>query len=124
MIAFCGEMMVSSRGVPYSARTGGDRMATDYDSPRRGVEVLDPDVDVSALGRVSAGRSGVSEVDAPDVVDAVDLPGADLSGEELVVVVEPMRADEFRCARCFLVQSRHLVSEARPDGEVCRDCAA
>jgi hypothetical protein len=99
-------------------------MATDYDSRRRGVDVLDQDVEVSEIGHVAGGRPRSSDVDAPDVVDAVDLPGADLSGEELVVVVEPMRADEFRCARCFLVQSRHLVADECRDGAVCRDCAA
>jgi hypothetical protein len=94
-------------------------MATDYDAPRRGVEVLDSEHEVSSLTRRTRGP----EVDAPELVDAVVLPGADLSGEELVVVVEPMRADEFRCARCFLVQSRHLVGEEGRGGIVCRDCA-
>jgi hypothetical protein len=94
-------------------------MATDYDAPRRGVEVLENDHEVTTIGRPRG-----PEVDAPDVVDAVDLPGGDLSGEELVVVVEPMRTDEFRCTRCFLVQSRHLVGEDRRGTLVCRDCAA
>jgi hypothetical protein len=74
-------------------------------------------------------RSGASrtvsrgpDVDAPDLVETVDLPGADLSGEELVVTVEPMRSHEFRCTRCFLVQSRHLVGEDRRGTLVCRDC--
>jgi hypothetical protein len=98
-------------------------MATDYDSPRRGVEVLDDDVDVATIGRVGTRLDRGADLDAPDAVEAVDLPGADLSGEELVVTVEPMRADEFRCTRCFLVQGRHLVGEERRGTVVCRDCA-
>jgi hypothetical protein len=78
----------------------------------------------TAIGRVKRGLSRATELDAPDVVEAVDLPGADLSGEELVVIVEPMRADEFRCERCFLVQSLHLVGAEGRGGRVCRDCAA
>jgi hypothetical protein len=99
-------------------------VATDYDAPRRGVDVLDTVDDVSTLGRVTRDRSRSSDVDAPEVADAVDLPGADLSGEELVVVVEPMRTDEFRCGSCFLVQSRHLVADERRGAPICRDCAA
>ena len=30
-----------------------------------------------------------------------ELPGADLSGEELTVTVVPVRADEFTCSSCF-----------------------
>ncbi|HEV7826709.1 MAG TPA: DUF4193 family protein [Mycobacteriales bacterium] len=95
-------------------------MTTDYDAPRRGVELLDADPEVTAIG----GRARGPDVDAPEVVDGVELPGGDLSGEELIVVVEPMRTDEFRCDRCFLVQSRHLVGEDRRGSLVCRDCAA
>jgi hypothetical protein len=96
-------------------------VATDYDSPRRGVDVLDNDADVSTISRAALART--PELDAPDVVDAVDLPGADLSGEQLVVVVEPMRTDEFRCGRCFLVQSRQLIGATRREELVCRDCS-
>jgi hypothetical protein len=99
-------------------------MATDYDSPRRGVDVLDTVDDVSTLGRVTGDRQRSPDVDGPDAVDTVELPGADLSGEELVVVVEPMRTNEFRCGSCFLVQSRHLVGDERRGALICRDCAA
>ena len=99
-------------------------MATDYDSPRRGVDVLDTVDEVSTLGRIAGDRRRSSDVDGPDAVDTLELPGADLSGEELVVVVEPMRTDEFRCGSCFLVQSRHLVAGDRRGAPICRDCAA
>jgi hypothetical protein len=99
-------------------------VATDYDSPRRGVDVLDTVDEVSTLGRIAGDRRRSSDVDGPDAVDTLELPGADLSGEELVVVVEPMRTDEFRCGSCFLVQSRQLVAGDRRGAPICRDCAA
>jgi hypothetical protein len=86
--------------------------------------VLDAVDEVSALGGASVDRRRSPDVDGPDAVDTLELPGADLSGEELVVVVEPMRTDEFRCGSCFLVQSRHLVAEERRGAPICRDCAA
>jgi hypothetical protein len=98
-------------------------MATDFDAPRRGIGVLDStDVDVASIGRVADDLTRTPDLDPLDVETLV-LPDADLSGEELVVTVEPMRADEFRCGRCFLVQARHLVAEERGDTLVCRDCA-
>ena len=99
-------------------------MATDYDAPRRGVDVLDAVDEVSTLGRASGDRQRSPDVDGPDAVETLELPGADLSGEELVVVVEPMRTHEFRCGRCFLVQSRGLVADERRGALICRDCAA
>jgi hypothetical protein len=99
-------------------------VATDYDSPRRGVDVLDTVDEVSTLGRVAGDRRRSADVDGPDAVDTLELPGADLSGEELIVVVEPMRTDEFRCGSCFLVQSRQLVAGDRRGTPICRDCAA
>src|SRR3954452_11119014 len=36
----------------------------------------------------------------------LELPAADISGEELTMVVIPKQADEFTCTSCFLVQYR------------------
>jgi hypothetical protein len=46
-----------------------------------------------------------------------------LSDEELTVPVLPMRADEFRCVRCFLVHHRSQLSGRRDGQEVCRECS-
>ncbi len=61
----------------------------------------------------------LDEVDA----DGFELPGADLADEELSVTVVPMRADEFRCVRCFLVHHRSQRVTARDGSEICRDCS-
>jgi hypothetical protein len=37
--------------------------------------------------------------------------------------VVPMRADEFRCSRCFLVHHRSQRVTARDGSDICRDCA-
>jgi len=51
-----------------------------------------------------------------------DLPGADLSGEDLVIRVLPAQVDEFTCTSCYLVQHRsHLADQGRG---VCRECTA
>jgi hypothetical protein len=58
------------------------------------------------------------------VAEGFELPGADLSGEELTVRVLPMQTDEFRCSRCFLVHHRSQLAEERDGQPVCRECAA
>lgn len=52
-----------------------------------------------------------------------DLPGADLSNEELTATVIPQRVDEFTCSSCFLVQHRSRLSRTGPGPAVCADCA-
>ena len=51
-----------------------------------------------------------------------DLPGADLSGEELTVRVIPKQADEFTCSRCFLVQHRNRMALQTDKQQICSDC--
>jgi ribosomal protein L37AE/L43A len=52
-----------------------------------------------------------------------ELPGADLSGEELSVTVIPQRRDEFTCSSCFLVQHRSRLRRSSSGLPVCADCA-
>jgi hypothetical protein len=61
--------------------------------------------------------------DDANYVSFFELPGADLSGEELSAMVIPQRADEFTCSSCFLVQhgSRLRISSSGPP--ICADCA-
>ena len=51
-----------------------------------------------------------------------ELPGADLSHEELTVRVLPRQSDEFTCASCFLVKSRSQLAEERNGKPYCVDC--
>ncbi|MDO4613898.1 MAG: DUF4193 domain-containing protein [Actinomycetaceae bacterium] len=100
-------------------------MATDYDAPRK----KDDDVESDSLEELQARRaeaSGSPEVDGDEentAAEEFELPGADLSNEELSVDVVPRQDDEFTCSVCFLVHHRSQLAEDN-DGElVCTDCA-
>ncbi|MFJ9843290.1 DUF4193 domain-containing protein [Kitasatospora sp. NPDC101155] len=97
-------------------------MATDYDAPRRSDETES----VESLEELQARReqrfpgAAVDEAEEPE---SVELPGADLSSEELTVPVVPPQPDEFVCARCFMVHHRSQLVGQTADGQpVCRDC--
>lgn len=100
-------------------------MATDYDAPRRTEESeLGEDSLEELKARRAEAQSGSVDVDEADLAESLELPGADLSGEELTVRVLPMQDDEFRCSSCFLVHHRSQLAETRDGQAVCRDCAA
>lgn len=94
---------------------------SDYDTPR----VSDADSgDKSPLRELGPlPRLSTAVVDE-DLGDAFfELPGADLSGEELSVVVIPQRSDEFTCSCCFLVQHRNRLRTSSGGRQICADCA-
>ena len=97
-------------------------MATDYDTPRTNDADEEQEQSLEAL----KARRADSATDLGDEVDPfeaeLELPGADLSSEELVVRVMPPQADEFTCSRCFLVHHRSQLVDAKH--RVCSDCAA
>jgi hypothetical protein len=95
----------------------------DYDAPRRpAVEIEDDNLE-RLTTHSTAGQSPRLDLDEAETAETFELPGADLSGEELTVAVLPMQADEFRCTRCFLVHHRSQLA-VRPDGQdVCPECA-
>ncbi len=100
-------------------------MATDYDAPRRTEESeLGEDSLEELKARRAEAQSGSVDVDEADLAESLELPGADLSGEELTVRVLPMQEDEFRCSSCFLVHHRSQLAETRDGQAICRDCAA
>lgn len=99
-------------------------MATDYDSPRK----TDDDVNEDSLEELKARRNDKSsssvDVDEAEQAEGFELPGADLSNEELSVRVLPRQADEFTCSRCFLVHHRSQLASANGSQLVCKECAA
>lgn len=100
-------------------------MATDYDAPRRTeTDDLAEDSLEELKARRSEAQSGAVDVDESETAENFELPGADLSGEELTVRVLPKQSDEFTCSRCFLVHHRSRLAEKRNGQPVCRDCAA
>ena len=99
-------------------------MATDYDAPRK----TDDDLAEDSLEELKARRveksSSSVDVDEAEQAEGFELPGADLSGEELSVRVIPRQADEFTCSKCFLVHHRSQLARETKSGEpICRDCA-
>ncbi|MGF1427487.1 DUF4193 domain-containing protein [Kitasatospora sp. LaBMicrA B282] len=99
-------------------------MATDYDTPRK----TDDDINEDSIEELKARRSDKAapstDVDYDDGSgESLELPGADLSNEELSVRVLPRQADEFTCMSCFLVHHRSQLAGEKDGQPYCRDCA-
>ena len=97
---------------------------TDYDAPRRStLEEADAEsLDAMTTKRAEAQSPDV-DLDEGDACESTELPGADLSGEELIMAVIPKQADEFTCTSCFLVQHRSRLASHQNEPPVCTDCA-
>jgi Domain of unknown function (DUF4193) len=96
-------------------------MATDYDAPRKTEDGSGED-SIEEL-KTSRTKAAVGLVDLDEGDNGpIDLPGADLSGEELTVQVLPRQADEFTCTSCFLVQHRSRLGSRSRRKPVCQDC--
>ncbi|MEV7724841.1 DUF4193 domain-containing protein [Streptomyces sp. NPDC101733] len=97
-------------------------MATDYDTPRK----TDDDVDNDSIEELKSRRNEKTSasVDSEDYdgAESLELPGADLSSEELSVRVLPKQADEFTCMSCFLVHHRSQLAREKNGQPICRDC--
>ena len=99
-------------------------MATDYDAPRKTDDELSEDSIEELKSRRVDKRASSVDVDETEQAEGFELPGADLSGEELAVRVLPRQADEFTCSRCFLVHHRSQLASEKSGVLVCRECAA
>jgi hypothetical protein len=96
-------------------------MATDYDAPRV-TESDSESLDELATRPRSDAATAALDVDDVDAADTFELPGADLSGEELTVRVLPKQADEFTCSSCFLVHHRNRLALQKDGKQICADC--
>src|SRR3978361_150999 len=85
-------------------------MATDYDAPRKTEEELNEDSIEELKARRHDKNSGKVDEDEVEAAESFELPGADLSHEELSVQVLPRQSDEFTCSTCFLVHHRTAAS--------------
>ncbi|WP_432564003.1 DUF4193 domain-containing protein [Kineococcus sp. SYSU DK003] len=102
-------------------------VATDYDAPRKTDEDLEAD-SIEELKTQRSDKTSSSRVDEDEneAAEGFELPGADLSGEELSVQVLPRQQDEFTCTSCFLVKHRSQLhaTQSSNDGQlICNDCA-
>jgi hypothetical protein len=113
-------------GVRYTTRPilgkVNNMTATDYDAPRRPAAELAEDSLEELTARRQTAQSPSVDLDEAEA-ESFELPGADLSDEELTVPVVPMRANEFRCSSCFLVHHRSQLAGDRNGQPLCRDCA-
>ncbi len=100
-------------------------MATDYDAPRRNeADELGEDSLEQLKARRAEAQSATVDTDEAELNESFELPGADLSTEELTVKVLPKQADEFTCVSCFLVHHRSQLAGQKNGRPICRDCAA
>lgn len=99
-------------------------MATDYDAPRKTDDDISEDSIEELKNRRQDKTSGSVDVDETELNESLELPGADLSNEELAVRVIPRQADEFTCSQCFLVHHRSQLAQEKGGRLICRDCAA
>jgi hypothetical protein len=98
-------------------------VATDYDEVRPDVaESRNASLEALKSANSPDARSVVLELDEAETVDGVELPGADLSGEELIIQVIPQAADEFTCYSCFLVRHRSQLARKKNGDAYCIDC--
>lgn len=97
-------------------------MATDYDAPRK----KDDDTATGAIDvlttRYGGQPSAVIDMEEVELAEGYELPGADLSGEELQIEILPAQADEFTCSSCFLVRHRSQLAREMDGQLFCKDC--
>ncbi len=98
-------------------------MATDYDAPRKTEEEVSEDSLEELKSKRNDKDSGRVDVDEVEAAESFELPGADLSHEELTVRVLPRQADEFTCGQCFLVKHRSQIAKSKSGVDYCIDCA-
>ena len=100
-------------------------MATDYDAPRR---TETDDVSEDSLEELKARRNeaqaAVVDVDESESAESFELPGADLSGEELSVRGITKQAEEFTCSSSIMVHHRSRLASEKDGRKICTDCAA
>jgi len=100
-------------------------MAADYDEVKPDVaESRNASIEALKEAHSPDARSVVLELDETDTVDGVELPGADLSNEELIIQVIPQAQDEFTCYSCFLVRHNSQIARTKDGHHYCIDCEA
>lgn len=98
-------------------------MATDYDSPRKTDEELHEESLEELKARRADAKSGQVDIDEEEEAQNIELPGADLSGEELAVRVVPRQDNEFTCSKCFLIHHASQLAKGQGATAVCKECA-
>ncbi len=98
-------------------------MATDYDAPRKSEDDISEDSIEELKARRADKTTGNVDVDETEHAEGFELPGADLSNEDLSVQVLPAQQDEFTCGSCFLVHHRSQLVGEKDGLPICSECA-
>ena len=99
-------------------------MATDYDAPRKTDEELNEDSIEELKARRHDKNSGKVDEDEVEAAESFELPGADLSHEELSVQVLPRQEDEFTCSQLLPGPPPQPARRPSKNGVlICQDCA-
>ncbi|WP_353710643.1 DUF4193 domain-containing protein [Arthrobacter sp. K5] len=98
-------------------------MSIDYDAPRatQDDEATEPLEELKTDKTGAAGGAPI-DPDEADLAESFELPGADLSNEELLVHVVPVQSDEFTCMSCFLVHHRSQLAREKGGKKYCTEC--
>ena len=115
----------TTRGRTHPAppiKTERESLATDYDAPRKQDDEQNEESYEELNARRSEMQSGAVDEDENTAAESFELPGADLSNEELNVVVLPAQDDEFTCASCFLVRHRSQIAREEDGLVYCVEC--
>lgn len=97
-------------------------MATDYDEPRNKDDNQHTESIEALKGQDRGRQSATIDAEDSDTAEGIDLPGADLSDQELIIKVIPQQDDEFTCMSCFLVKHRSQLAKESRKGKFCREC--
>ncbi|WP_026549426.1 DUF4193 domain-containing protein [Arthrobacter sp. Br18] len=99
-------------------------MATDYDAPRVSQEDQPANESLEAIQaqRSATTQTSLIDVEDSDTAEGFDLPGADLSHEELLIQVVPEQEDEFTCMSCYLVHHRSQLAREKNGNKYCTEC--
>ncbi|MFJ6003348.1 DUF4193 domain-containing protein [Arthrobacter sp. NPDC092385] len=99
-------------------------MATDYDEPRVRPEDQPANESLEAIQaqRSATTQTALIDVEDGETAEGIDLPGADLSHEELLIQVIPQQEDEFTCMSCFLVHHRSQLAREKNGEKFCAEC--
>lgn len=73
----------------------------------------------------STNKNAAIDIDEDDIAIAeeYELPGAELTDEEVAVDIISLQKDEFICSKCFLVKHRSQLDHLENGLPVCKECA-
>src|SRR5699024_8224351 len=94
-----------------------------YDAPRKQDDEIKSDSIEELKAQRSQAQASKIDEDETAVAEGFELPGADLSNEELSVRVLPKQNDEFTCMECCLVRHRSQLASGEAASPFCTDCA-